>query len=118
MSKVDESVPLKNARRGRTIITIVLTGDEQVHDLNLEYRDKDHPTDVLSFNIDEQIDESIYHLGDVVVNVEQAERQAPEYDNDVKHEIAALVEHGVLHLLGIDHTNDDEDRDDGGEGSQ
>jgi probable rRNA maturation factor len=84
-------------------ISVKLTGDEEIKALNFKYRNKDSPTDVLSFEIDHQSPEGTLHLGEVVVDVEQAARQASEYDNDLEHEIADLVSHGVLHLLGVDH---------------
>jgi probable rRNA maturation factor len=91
----------------KTYISVTITGDEEIHKLNKEYLDRDYPTDVLSFNINEEQEDGTYYLGDVVVNREQAEKQASEYGNDVEHEIAELVEHGVLHLLGIHHDGDD-----------
>ncbi len=86
-------------------ISVNIVGDEQMKKLNKEHKDKDEVTDVLSFNIDEVGDDS-YYLGDVIVNKDQAERQAKEYGNDQKQEIAQLVEHGILHLFGIHHDKD------------
>ena len=48
-----------------------------------------------------------YYLGDVIVNKDQAQRQCTEYGNDLEHEISELVAHGVLHLLGVHHEDDD-----------
>jgi probable rRNA maturation factor len=85
-----------------TQIQVTLTDDKTIRELNKKWRDKDAVTDVLSFELDEE-----GLLGEIVVNREQAERQAAEYGNDVEHEIAALVEHGVLHLLGVHHEGDE-----------
>jgi len=88
-------------------INVSLVRDSQMLELNSKYKNKDYPTDVLSFNINEKMEDGKFYLGDIVVNIEQAERQSAEYGNDLKHEIAELVEHGVLHLLGVHHEHDE-----------
>ncbi|KKS31096.1 MAG: putative rRNA maturation factor [candidate division WWE3 bacterium GW2011_GWF1_42_14] len=89
------------------VISVTITGDKAVQELNKEYLDRDTTTDVLSFSINEKQEDGAYYLGDVVVNKEQALRQAANYGNDVETEIAELVAHGVLHLLGVHHHDDD-----------
>ncbi len=89
-------------------ISVTLSDDKESQKLNNQYLKRDFPTDVLSFNMDEEIEDGGYYLGDIVVNVEQAERQALEYGNTVEEEVSQLVEHGVLHLLGVHHPDDDE----------
>lgn len=84
-------------------ISVNIVGDEEIKELNKEYRKNDSPTDVLAFDINEQQEDGTYYLGDVVVNKEQAQRQCGEYENSVEEEISDLVGHGVLHLLGVDH---------------
>lgn len=91
-----------------TYITVRLTNNQEIQKLNKKFLKRDFPTDVLSFNYDQVADDGSNYLGDVVVSVDQAKKQAKEYGNDVKHEIAQLVEHGVLHLLGVHHADDDE----------
>lgn len=88
------------------LVTVNLVGDKKIQALNKKYRDKDIATDVLSFPIDEQ-SELDYILGDIVVNKDQAKRQATEYGNTLEEEIAELVAHGMLHLLGVHHDGDD-----------
>lgn len=88
-------------------ISIKLSGDQEIQELNKKHLNKDKPTDVLSFNMDETQDDGSYYLGDVIVNLDQAARQAKDYGNNVEEEIAHLVEHGVLHLLGVHHPGDD-----------
>lgn len=88
-------------------ISVRIAGDAEIKKLNKKFRQKDYATDVLSFNIDEKMEDGSYYLGDIIVNREQAERQAAQYSNDLAHEIAELVEHGVLHLLGVHHDGDD-----------
>lgn len=90
-----------------SFVSISLVDDKEIRKLNKEYRDKDKVTDVLSFNIDEENEEGEYYLGDIVVNIEQAERQAEDYDNTVEEEISELVAHGMLHLMGVHHKGDE-----------
>ena len=88
-------------------INVRLSGDKEIQELNKEYLKRDFTTDVLSFNMDEELEDGSYYLGDVIVNVKQAERQAAEYGNSLEKEIGELVEHGILHLLGVHHDDDD-----------
>ena len=101
MSKISKLRDFK-----KVTISVSLVDDAQIRALNKEYLKCDQTTDVLSFNLDELVGDEVYHLGDVVVNVDQAERQAPKFGNDLEHELAELAEHGVLHLLGIHHEGD------------
>ena len=91
----------------KVFINVTFVGDDQMLELNKKYKNKDYPTDVLSFNINETMNDGRFYLGDIVVNVDQAERQAADYKNDTNHEISALVEHGTLHLLGVHHEHDE-----------
>ena len=89
------------------LVTVKFTHDKEIASLNKEFRGKDIATDVLSFNMDEQQEDGSYYLGDIVVNLDQAKRQASTYGNDLKQELAELVGHGLLHLLGVHHEEDD-----------
>ena len=83
-------------------LTIVLTEDAQLHQLNLQFLGLDTPTDVLSFPagaVDPDTDRP--YLGDVIISVERAQVQA--LDHPLEDELRLLVVHGVLHLLGHDH---------------
>jgi len=79
-------------------ISIALLREKQIKDLNRVYRKKNKITDVLSFNMD-----SDYILGEVLICLEQARRQAKEKGNTYKAELQLLTTHGILHLLGYDH---------------
>lgn len=85
-------------------LTVVLTDDAQLHDLNRNYLDVDAPTDVLSFPSD-QTDPQTGHryLGDILISVPRAVRQAEGAGHAVEAEVQLLVVHGILHLLGHDH---------------
>lgn len=87
-------------------ITIVITDDDEVHRLNRQYRQVDAPTDVLSFPMgDEDPDDGAVYLGDVIIAYPRAEMQAKAAGHKVMDELQLLVVHGVLHLLGYDHTD-------------
>jgi probable rRNA maturation factor len=95
-------------------ISLVITGQEQIRALNRDYRGKDQATDVLSFALQEtkQGEEStvfigppdgLLHLGEIIISYPQAVIQAAEHSHPVKKEMAALIIHGTLHVLGYDH---------------
>ena len=103
-SKAGALYGLKNAE-----VSITLTNNEHIHELNLRYRGIDRPTDVLSFALNEGEEPEIFDgptvdvLGDIIISVERAVEQAAEYGHSVQREIAFLTVHGMLHLLGYDH---------------
>ena len=84
-------------------IELILTTDEEIKELNKEYRNKDKATDVLSFPL-----ENIpgMPLGSIVISVDTAKRGAEEFGHSVENEIKLLFIHGLLHLLGYDHEVD------------
>ncbi len=97
-------------------ISLTFVDNEKIHELNKEYRDKDAPTDVLSFPMfengeieyDDESDEPCA-IGDIVISLEKAVEQAEEYGHSLERETAFLAVHSVLHLLGFDHEVSDED---------
>ena len=91
-------------------LSIALVDIAEMTQLNSEYRGKEGPTDVLSFECDELCDvidpDEPIMLGDVVIAPEVAEAQAAEFGHTVEEELNLLLVHGVLHLLGYDHEDD------------
>ncbi len=83
-------------------IGVSLVDNKTIKALNKKHLGRDYATDVLSFNYDEG-----EYLGDVVVSTEKAKEQAKSYGNTYEQEIAELVAHGVLHLMGVHHKGDD-----------
>ena len=86
-------------------ISILLVDDDQIRELNKKYLHRNRPTDVISFS---QIEGEFSHintrlLGDVVISLETAKRQANKTKTTLQNEIAFLLIHGILHLLGYDH---------------
>ena len=98
-------------------VNVTFVDDDEIHRLNLENRDIDRPTDVLSFPLgeggeyDTDPETGLVMLGDVVISMETAQRQAREYGHSLVREIAFLTVHSMLHLLGYDHMEPDEERD-------
>jgi len=92
-------------------LTILLTDDDYIQELNRQFRDEDRPTDVLSFPAGEPMpgNESLLeYLGDIAIAVLVAERQATEKGHPLVAELQLLAVHGVLHLVGYDHLESDE----------
>lgn len=86
-------------------ITLVLTGDGEMRELNRLWRGKDAPTNVLSFPADAKRDRGF--LGDIVLAYETTLREANERDISLADHVSHLVVHGMLHLLGFDHADDE-----------
>jgi len=96
----------------RAELSLALVGDAEIAALNAEYRGKQGPTDVLSFSLLEGDDAEHRGalLGDVVISVETAARQAAARRRGLDDELARLMVHGLCHLVGHDHERDDEAR--------
>lgn len=91
-------------------LSVLLTDDATIHPLNRDWRGKDRPTDVLSFSQLEgdPVPGLPLVLGDVVISLETAQRQADERGHSLENEVQVLLVHGIVHLLGHDHEVDDE----------
>lgn len=96
-------------------LSLRLTDDKEIRSYNAQYRDQDQPTDVLAFAAlevdipytrDEFSDEALY-LGDIIISVETAQKQANEQNHPLPQELAWLASHGFLHLLGWDHPDEE-----------
>lgn len=96
-------------------VSVTLTNDAHIHALNRDYRGVDRPTDVLSFALMESEEPEIFDapggvvLGDLVISLERAAAQAETYGHSFLRELSFLTVHGMLHLLGYDHI-EEEDR--------
>lgn len=106
-------------------VSLVLTDDETIHRTNLEFRNIDRATDVLSFPMVDfpspaeysflEEDDTCFHpdsgelmLGDIMISIPRAVEQAQVYGHSIKREYAFLIAHSMLHLLGYDHMDEDE----------
>ena len=88
-------------KTGKLEASLLMTDDKTIRHLNKVYRDIDKVTDVLSFPSDEDV-----FLGDIALSLERAKQQAGEYGHSLQREVAFLVVHAMLHLLGYDHENE------------
>ena len=94
---------------GRSELSLDLVGDGRMRRLNRQYRRKDRTTDVLAFAMRESASPVSALLGDVVISVPTAQRQAKEGGRSLSEELAWLLVHGVLHLCGYDHERSETD---------
>ena len=97
---------LKKLKIENATFTVILTDDEKVHELNKTYRGIDRTTDVISFALNDNgaFPGPINVLGDIYISIPKMIEQAETYDHSEKRELSFLAVHGLLHLLGYDHT--------------
>lgn len=99
-------------------MSVTFVSNEEIKRINHEFRNKDEVTDVLSFPQEELGDGEIeivgdipVHLGDVIISLDVAKKQAEEYEHSLEREIAFLAVHGFLHLIGYDHETIEEEKE-------
>lgn len=92
---------------GNVIFNIIIIDNPTIHKINKEYRDKDAPTDVISFALEDDKTviepDGVKILGDIYISIDKVHEQALEYGHSFKRELSFLAVHGLLHLLGYDH---------------
>ena len=107
VNKALEKEGVENAR-----CSIIIVDNSYIHKLNKEYRGIDRETDVISFALEDDktiiIPDDIRLLGDIYISIDKAEEQAKEYGHSLKRELCFLAVHGIYHLLGYNH-EDEED---------
>ena len=92
---------------------IILVDNKRIHEINKEYRNVDRETDVISFAMEDEMDvnyEDFRLLGDIYISVDKCYLQALDYGHSRVREICFLATHGILHLLGYDHMNPDDEK--------
>ncbi len=125
LQSIAEQVLVAQDAGSKVELGLVITGQEKVQQLNRSYLGKDEPTDVLAFSMLPeplatteseasspfvQPPDGVLHLGEVIISYPQAVIQAREHHHSVKREIAILIIHGVLHLLGYEHDKPEMER--------
>lgn len=115
---VEQCFKEENMEDSKLYISITLTTPEHIHEINKQYRNVDRATDVLSFPMfeKEEIDNKIAKhdfehedvLGDIVISIEQVEKQAKEYGHSFEREFAYMLVHGFYHLMGYDHIKEED----------
>ncbi len=111
--KGDDGLPLESDQHYE--LSLRLTNDREIQTLNHQYRQKNQPTDVLAFaalevdypQFQEEFEDSPLYLGDLVISIETAAQQATQQEHSLQVELAWLAAHGLLHLLGWDHPDDE-----------
>ncbi len=104
---------LKHEKAEGSIFSIIFVEDNEIHKINKTYRNVDKITDVISFAFEDNQDlmyNDIRVLGDIYIGIPQMKRQAQEYGHSEKRELSFLAVHGLLHLLGYDHMNEDDEK--------
>ena len=102
----------------KACLSVILVNDEQIHEINRDYRKIDRPTDVITFAIQDTQEEIVglvmddieQELGDIFINLDAVIRQAKEYGHSERREMCFLFTHGLLHLLGYDHMNPEDEK--------
>lgn len=105
---------LKRQKLVNVMFNVIIVNNERIHDLNHIYRGVDRPTDVISFALEDDesfIDCPIRVLGDIYISIDKAREQAISYGHNLLRELAFLTVHGILHLLGYDHMNPDDEKE-------
>lgn len=94
---------LELVERENVELSLALIGNAEMQKLNAKYRRMNHPTDVLSFPMEEKLLQETPLLGDVIISVDQAAEQARQRRRTLDEEMTTLLIHGIVHLLGYDH---------------
>ncbi len=97
---------LEHEKVNNAVFSIIFVGDDEIHQINRDYRHVDRITDVISFAFEDSDDlgyNGIRMLGDIYICIPQMKRQALDYGHSEKRELSFLAVHGLLHLLGYDH---------------
>ena len=104
---------LKEEKVTNVIFDIIIVNNDYIHKLNKDYRGIDSPTDVISFALedgDDFINPEARSLGDIYISLDKAKEQAKEYNHSLLRELGFLSIHGLLHLLGYDHMNKEDEK--------
>ncbi|MCL1959316.1 MAG: rRNA maturation RNase YbeY [Spirochaetes bacterium] len=102
---------LEEIKRDNWELSILLCGDKTITELNAQYRNKNEPTDILSFNLGETVqegDKTIYLPGDIVISLDTLRENAGYFNTSEDEELRRLIIHGILHLDGMDHETNEQ----------
>lgn len=118
LNLLEFAAKFENIDLDNTEMSLSFVDKNEIQEINRDYRGKDVPTDVISFALNDETDEieilgleeEINTLGDVIICVEIAKEQAQEYNHSFDREIGFLAVHGLLHLLGYDHMEEDDEK--------
>jgi probable rRNA maturation factor len=91
-----------------TEVSVSFVSNEEIKNLNRDFRGVDNETDVLSFPIEDDFDIGVMLLGDIIISTQKTLEQAEDYGHSAKRELAYLTAHSMLHLMGYDHLTDED----------
>ncbi len=104
----------KREKLDNVFFNIIIVNEDKIHELNKEYRNIDRPTDVISFALEDDekmiLPSDIRILGDIYICIEKVISQSKEYNHSFERELTFLAVHGLLHLLGYDHMNKEDEK--------
>lgn len=107
-SVIDECLSVEEMSKD-VEVSVSFVDNNEIRELNRDYRNVDAPTDVLSFPMNEDFEEPLSKiLGDIVISLERALEQSVEYGHTIEREVAYLTAHSMFHLLGYDHMTDED----------
>lgn len=114
---VEKAAEVESVEDGAEL-SVTFVNNERIQEINREYRDKDQPTDVISFAMEDMGEgemeivgvEMPRMLGDIIISIPRAKEQAEEYGHSFDRELGFLAVHGFLHLLGYDHITEEEEK--------
>jgi len=108
-NKILKSFPKKyQFNRKKVILTVLLSNNKKIKQLNKKFRKKDKPTDILSFPFGKKISKSIFYLGDIIISYDFINKPKSLNIFQFKDKLAKIFIHGFLHLVGFDHIKDSE----------
>ena len=91
-------------------LSVIFVDDKRIHEINREYRQIDRSTDVISFALEDSEQGMPREIGDIFISIDHAKMQAEEYGHSFYREMCFLFTHGLLHLLGFDHMNEEDEK--------
>lgn len=106
-----------------TEVSVTFVTNQRIQEINREYRDKDQPTDVISFALEDEMDDEPEfflgdfeglipkNIGDIIISIDRTKEQAAEYGHSFQRELGFLALHGFLHLNGYDHMNEEDEKE-------
>ena len=104
---------LEYEKVSNAVLNIIIVDNEYIHKINRKYRGVDRETDVISFALEDDdtfVKLPIRVLGDIYISIDRVKSQALEYGHSETREISFLTVHGILHLLGYDHMNEEDEK--------
>ncbi|MFL2100529.1 rRNA maturation RNase YbeY [Desemzia sp. FAM 23991] len=123
VSTILEFAAKKLALPDNTEVSVTFVTNPRIQEINREYRDKDQPTDVISFALEDEVDDEPEfflgdfegmipkNIGDIIISIDRTKEQAVEYGHSFQRELGFLALHGFLHLNGYDHMNEEDEKE-------